>query len=219
MLSMRDHIITTIPVFELTDSLKEAMHFFTHSTYSHVAIIENDEFLGLLGEADMDSFQETATIEDFRYQLEGFSVGMDASWLDVLEVFTRNEANIVPVLDNANHLMGYYDLNDVVGIFTQMPFFTEPGVILMLEKAARDYSFSEIAQIVESSNTRLLGAFITEAREEQVQITLKMSESNINDVLQTFRRYGYTILFGSVDDQFLEELRERSIYLDKYLNV
>ncbi|WP_317040333.1 CBS domain-containing protein [Robiginitalea myxolifaciens] len=216
---MRDHIITTIPVFELTDSLKEAMHFFTHSTYSHVAIIENDEFLGLLGEADMDSFQETATIEDFRYQLEGFSVGMDASWLDVLEVFTRNEANIVPVLDNANHLMGYYDLNDVVGIFTQMPFFTEPGVILMLEKAARDYSFSEIAQIVESSNTRLLGAFITEAREEQVQITLKMSESNINDVLQTFRRYGYTILFGSVDDQFLEELRERSIYLDKYLNV
>ena len=219
MLSMRDHILTTIPVFEPTDSLKEAIHFFTHSTYSHVAIIENDVFLGLLCEADMDSFQETATIEDFRYQLERCSVGMDASWLDVLEVLTRNEANIVPVLDAADHLMGYYDLKDVAGIFTQMPFFTEPGVILMVEKAARDYSFSEIAQIVEGSNTRLLGAFITEARDEHVQITLKMSESNINDVLQSFRRYGYSILFGSVDDQFLEELRQRSIYLDKYLNV
>lgn len=218
-MELQEHIISTIPVFEIGDSMKEVIHFFTHSTYSHVAITEGGTFAGLLGEADLDAFTETSPISEFRYQLEQFSVTAEASWLDILEAFTRNEANLIPVVDRAGKVLGYYDLSDVVGIFTDMPFFTEPGVILVVAKPLRDYSFSQIAQIVEGSNTRLLGAFITRIRGEVVQVTLKMSDTNINEVLQTFRRYGYSILFGSVDDQFLEELRERSVYLDKYLNV
>ena len=219
MLQMREHIMTTIPVFEIGDSLKEAIHFFTHSIYSHVAVTDGESFIGLLGEADLEAFEESAAIETFRYELERFSVKTDASWLDILAVFTRNETNIIPVLDESERVIGYYDLNDIVSIFTHMPFFTEPGVILVVEKALKDYSFSEIAQIVEGNNTRLLGAFITDIGEDHLQITLKMGDSNINEVLQTFRRYNYQILFGSVDDHFLEELRERSNYLDKYLNV
>ncbi len=218
-MKMQDHIINTIPVFEVGDSLKEVIHFFTHSTYSHVAITEDGVFMGLLGEADLDTFQETSLIEEFRYQLEAFSVAPEATWLDVLEVFTRNEANLLPVVDGENKVLGYYDLNDIVDLFTDMPFFTEPGAILVVSKPLRDYSFSEIAQIVEGNNTRLLGAFITSIENENAQITLKIGDSNINEVLQTFRRYHYQVLSGSIDDKFLEELRQRSDYLDKYLNV
>jgi len=218
-MQMQDYIINTIPVFEVGDSLKEVIHFFTHSTYSHVAITEDGLFMGLLGEADLDTFQETSLIEEFRYQLEAFSVPPEATWLDILEVFTRNEANLLPVVNAENRLLGYYDLNDVVDLFTDMPFFTEPGAILVVSKPLRDYSFSEIAQIVEGNNTRLLGAFITSIENETAQITLKIGDSNINEVLQTFRRYHYQVISGSIDDKFLEELRQRSNYLDKYLNV
>lgn len=218
-MQMHDHIIGTIPVFEVDDSLKEVIHFFTHSTYSHVAITENGQFMGLLGEADLDSFQETSLIEEFRYQLETFSVSPEATWLDVLEVFTRNQSNILPVVGAKNQVIGYFDLNDIVDLFTDMPFFTEPGSILVVEKPLRDYSFSEIAQIVEGNNTRLLGAFITTIENETAQITLKIGDANINEVLQSFRRYNYLIVSGSTEDKFLEELRQRSDYLDKYLNV
>lgn len=218
-MQLQDHILSTIPVFDVTDSLKEAILFFTHSTYSHVAVTEDGLFLGLLGEADLDSFQETIPIEDFRYQLESFFVAPEASWLDLLAVFTRNEANVLPVVDPDGKVLGYYDLNDVVGIFTDMPFLTGQGAILVVTRPLKDYSFSEIAQIVEGNNTRLLGAFITEIRNDMAEVTLKMGDSNINEVIQTFRRYGYQIVSGSVDDQFLDNLRQRSDYLDKYLNV
>jgi len=218
-MQMQEYIIGTIPVFEVGDSLKEVIHFFTHSTYSHVAITEEGTFMGLLGEADLDTFQETSLIEEFRYQLDVFSVPPGATWLDILEVFTRNEANLLPVVNDDNRVLGYYDLNDVVDLFTDMPFFTEPGAILVVSKPLRDYSFSEIAQIVEGNNTRLLGAFITSIENETAQITLKIGDSNINEVLQSFRRYDYQVLSGSIDDKFLEELRQRSDYLDKYLNV
>ena len=213
------YINTTIPVFEPEDSLKEVILFFAHSTHSHVAVAEEGKFLGLLGEDDLDSFQETSQIEAYRYQLETFLVRPEATWLDVLEAFARNDANIMPVVSDQGVLMGYYDLTDVVGIFRDMPFYTEPGIVLVVARSLRDYSFSELAQIVEGSNTRLLGAMITGIRDEVAEITLKMGNTNVGEVLNALRRYGYTLLSGSADDPFIEELKERSDYLDKYLNV
>ncbi|WP_297791979.1 CBS domain-containing protein [uncultured Eudoraea sp.] len=218
-MQIQSHIITTIPVFELEGSLKEVIHFFKHSTYSHVAIVEDKQFLGVLSENDLETFEKDKKIEDYKYNLESFFVYKNTSWLDALEKFSRNESNLLPVLDDENHVMGYFDLNDIVGVFIDTPFFTEPGGILVLAKGIKDYSFSEIAQIVESNNTKLLGAFITDMQNDVIRITIKISTDNFSEVVNTFRRYNYNIVFGNKDDQFIENLKERSDYLDKYLNV
>ncbi|MEX0287472.1 MAG: CBS domain-containing protein [Flavobacteriaceae bacterium] len=213
------HIINSVPVFGLDDKLKDVINFFQNTPFSHVAVVEEGRFLGLLAENDLETFEEHKKIEDYRYNLESFLVKKDTGWLDVLEAFARNDANLVPVVDDDSFVLGYYDLTDLVGLFIDIPFFTEPGGILVIAKGKKDYSFSEIAQIVESNNTKLLGAFMTDSRNDLVQITLKISAENMNEVIQTFRRYNYNILFGNADDQFLENLKQRSNYLDKYLNV
>ena len=218
-MQIQSHIINSVPYFGIQDSLKDVIKFFKNTTYSHVAIVEEGLFLGTLSENDLQNFERDKKIEDYRYNLESFYVNKDTSWLDVLEVFARNEANLLPVLDQDGFVHGYYNLNDIVGAFISTPFFTEPGGILVVAKGIRDYSFSEIAQIVESNNTKLLGAFITDMRNDVIQITVKLGTENLNDVIQSFRRYNYSILFGNNDDQFLEDLKQRSDYLDKYLNV
>lgn len=88
-----------------------------------------------------------------------------------------------------------------------------------MAKGIKDHSFSEIVQIVESNNSKFIGGFISEQIDELVQVTIKISSNNMNEVVQTFRRYNYNILFGNIDDQFIDDLKERSDYLDKYLNV
>tara|TARA_R110000868_G_scaffold145512_1_gene365716 strand:- start:1585 stop:2241 length:657 start_codon:yes stop_codon:yes gene_type:complete len=218
-MNIQSHIVSSIPVFKLEDSVKDVVKFFRNSTFSHVAITENDTFLGVAAENDMAVFETSNSIEDYRYSLEMVFVTKETSWLDVLETFARNEANIIPVLDENSQVLGYYNLTDIVGEFIATPFFTEPGGILVVAKGIKDYSFSEIAQIVEGNNTKLIGAFISELRNDIVQITIKMGSSNLNEVIQTFRRYNYSIIFGHSDDQFLEDLKQRSDYLDKYLNV
>ncbi|MGB5203303.1 CBS domain-containing protein [Eudoraea sp.] len=218
-MQIQSHIIDTIPVFNLEGTLNEVIHFFKHTTYSHVAIVENNIFLGVLSENDLETFESEKKIEDYKYNLESFFALKSTSWLDVLEQFARNECNLLPVLDDEKKVIGYYDLNDIVGVFIDTPFFTEPGGILVVAKGIKDYSFSEISQIVESNNTKLLGAFITDIRNDIIQITIKISTGNFSEVVQTFRRYNYNILFGNKDDQFIENLKERSDYLDKYLNV
>jgi len=219
MMHIQNHIVTNIPAFEINGSLSDVIDFFKDSIYSHIAVVENGTYLGALGENDLEDFDGEQKVEQYRYDLDSFFVRKETNWLDVLETFARNEANLVPVLDDRGRIDGYYDLTDVVSVFIDTPFFTEPGGIIVLAKGIKDYSFSEIAQIVESNNTKLIGGFITDSKNDVIQITIKIASSNLNDILQTFRRYNYNILFGNTDDQFLEDLKERSDYLDKYLNV
>lgn len=218
-MQIQKHIITSLPVFTIEDSFEKLLKFFEESTYSHIAITEKGRFLGVFSENDVEEIDAKAKIDDYRYELENFFAKRDTNWLDVLEAFARNEANLLPVLGDEEEVIGYYDLTDIVAVFIDTPFFTDPGNILVIATGIKDYSFSEIAQIVESNNAKLIGAFITEVQNDVVQITIKLSTVNFNEVVQTFRRYNYHILFGSSDDQFLEGLKERSNYLEKYLNV
>jgi len=218
-MQIQSHIVTNIPSFKIDDSLSKVIEFFKGNTYSHIAVIENGTYLGVLSEDDLENFDASEKVEQYRYDLDTFFVRKETNWLDVLETFARNEANLVPVLDNKGRIDGYYDLTDIVSVFIDTPFFTEPGGIIVVAKGIKDYSFSEIAQIVESNNTKLIGGFITDSKNDVIQITIKVASSNLNEILQTFRRYNYNILFGNADDQFLEDLKERSDYLEKYLNV
>lgn len=216
---IQSHILTSLPVFKIDDSLKKVIEFFKDSTFSHVAVVEKGRFLGVLSENDLENFEIDKKVSDYRFNLETFFVRRDTNWLDVLETFARNEANVLPILGDNEDVQGYYDLTDIVGVFIDTPFFTEPGGILVVAKGIKDYSFSEIAQIVESNNTKLIGAFITGLQNDVVQVTVKIGAANLNEIIQTFRRYNYHIIFGNNDDQFLEDLKARSDYLDKYLNV
>ncbi len=218
-MNIQTHILTNIQVFEVGESLEKVIRFFKDHTYSHIAVAEKGLYLGVLNENDLETFEEGKKIEDYRYNLETFFVRKDTNWLDVLEMFARNEANLLPVLGENEDVLGYYNLTDVVSVFIDTPFFTEPGGIIIVEKGIRDYSFSEIAQIVESNNTRFIGGFITDIYNDVVQVTIKIGASNLNEIQQTFRRYNYNIVFGTDDDQFLEDLKQRSDYLEKYLNV
>lgn len=218
-MNIQNNIISTLPIFKVEDSVEKVVQFFEGSTYSHIAVVEKGVFVGVLGKDDLANFETDKKIEDHRYGLDTFFVLKEASWLDVLEVFSSNDANLLPILGEEGKVLGYYDLIDIVNQFIDTPFFTEPGGILVLAKGVKDYSFSEIAQIVESNNVKLLGGFITDMRNELVQVTIKIGTSHLNEIVQSFRRYNYTILFGNNDDQFLEDLKQRSDYLDKYLNV
>ena len=216
---IQKHIITNIPAFGIQEPLENLIHFFMRNTFSHVAIVQDKKFLGVFNENDLENFAVDKKIEDFRCNLESFFVRKDTGWLDVFETFARNEANLLPVLGEEDEVLGYYNITDMVGVFIETPFFTEAGGILVVSKGSQDYSFSEIVQIVESNNSKFIGGFISELRDDQVQITIKISSNNMNEVVQTFRRYNYNIPFGNFDDRFIDDLKERSDYLDKYLNV
>ena len=106
-----------------------------------------------------------------------------------------------------------------MSIFNESPFLSEPGNILIVEKGILDYSFSEITQIIESNDAKILGLFISKMENDVAQITIKIGDSNINNIVQTFRRYSYNIVSEHQEDTFLTNMKERTQYLKKYLDI
>jgi predicted transcriptional regulator len=216
---LREYIINDIKPLQVTDTIKDVQQLFNNLTCSHVPIQRNGVYLGCISENDVHCFDASKPISDFLYALEGMFVRERTIWLDVLEAFAINDTNIMPVLDDHNKYLGYYELSDILSKFNETPFFSEPGGIIIVEKGYNDYSFSEVSQIVESNNVKLLGAFISKLANDVAQITVKVGNGSINDIIQTFRRYSYNVVSGHEDDAYLENLKERSDYLNKYLNM
>ncbi|MBP2832475.1 acetoin utilization protein acuB [Aquimarina sp. U1-2] len=213
------YIVNDIAPIEISIKVRDAQLLFNELTYTHFPVVKDKVYLGCVSEADIRCFETEKTLEAYQYALEGFFVRRENNWLDILEAFAQKKSNIMPVLDDNNTYQGFFELGDIMHQFNETPFLSEPGNILIVEKGILDYSFSEIAQIIESNNAKVLGLFISNMENDVAQITLKISDSDINNIVQTFRRYSYNIVSKHHEDTFLSNLKERSRYLEKYLNI
>lgn len=219
-MNLSDYVINDIKPLKVTDRISDAQLIFNQLTYTHIPIQnENGYYVGCISENDAHCFISDKELREYNYALEGFFVKEETNWLNILEAFAENSSNVMPVLNNKNEYIGYYELNDIIGLFNQTPFFSETGGILIVEKGLNDYSFSEVSQLVESNNGKLLGVFISRMENDMVQLTLKVSGTELNELIQSFRRYSYNIISGVDDDSFAETLKERSDYLKKYLDI
>ncbi len=213
------YIINDVEPIDVSSKIKEAQSVFNQLTYTHIPVERDGHYIGCVSENDVYCFESSKALSDFQYALEPFHVLQDTNWLDVLEAFAVHKSNIMPVLGNDNRYLGYYELSDIMSLFNNTPFLNENGGIIVIEKGIQDYSFSEVCQIVESNGVRIFGLFISEINDGTVQITLKVGQSGLNSIVQTFRRYNYDVVSHHQEDKFLEDLKERSQYLDKYLNI
>ncbi len=215
-----EYINKDIKPLSINDKIKKAQKLFAQNKYSHLPVINNNLFCGLIERQSIEytDFEDKELI-DIKDQFNIFYAGEAMNWFEVLQCFATYNSNLIPVLNKDKEYIGYYELDDFLNIFRCTPFLHEEGVILVISKNINEYSFSEITQIVESNNATLFGVFISKIKNDEAQIVLKLSIHDINNTLLSFRRYGYRILNDFEKDKYLDELNERSDYLQKYLNI
>ncbi|CAM4208009.1 CBS domain-containing protein [Gillisia hiemivivida] len=218
-MSIESYIVNDMEICQITEKIGDLKKKFNELTYSHMPVGKDGVYLGSISENDVRCFDAEKTLADYQYALQGFFARVSDNWLDTLETFAQNQANILPVLGSENQYLGYLELSDILHQFNETPFLNEPGGIVVLEKGSLDYSFSEIGQIIESQNARISGMFVSSQENDLTQITVKVNASGLNEILQTLRRYGYTIISEHQEDLYSKNLIERSRYLDKYLNI
>ncbi|MFM2368218.1 MAG: hypothetical protein RL619_518 [Bacteroidota bacterium] len=219
MTEITNYITNDFKAIDSQDTIAVVQEFFDELHFSHFPVIEEGIYIGSIASDDIETFDTDKKVADYRFTLEGFFTRTNTIWLDVLEIFAKNHTNLVPVLDENNKYVGYYEIEDIMKFFHETPFLKEPGGIIVVKKPILDYSMSQITQIVESNNGKLLGLFISDTDVESVQVTMKISLGAMNDIIQTFRRYNYEIISEHQEDNYINNLKERSDYLDKYLNI
>ncbi|MGV8946320.1 MAG: CBS domain-containing protein [Lutibacter sp.] len=214
------YILNEFKAFTKHTKIAEVKLLFSESTYSHFPIVETNHLLGLISEIDIRGiFEDEKELGNFQYLFQLFYTEEENNLLEILKTFAANETNLIPIINTKKEYLGYCDLIDILHVYNNTPFLKNEGTVLSIEKSATEYSFREICQIVESNNGSLLGIFISEADPTSVKIILKFFAQDVNEIIQSFRRYNYEVLSKHKEDFYLEDLKERSKYLQKYLNI
>jgi predicted transcriptional regulator len=219
-MQIKNYITNDIKPLELKDTVKKAKNLFNNLIFTHLPVVDNKKLVGLVIEEDILNIDDTSKkIKSLQYQLEYFYADENDNWFQVFQKLAATEANILPILNENKEYLGYIELQDILHTINNTPFLSEEGTVLIVSIAKENYSFSRIAQIIESNNATLFGAFISNLSGGITEVTLKLSSENINAIIQTFRRYNYKIELGLHEDVYLQEMKERSGYLQKYLDI
>ena len=217
---MNDYILKEIKALNLTNTVKDAQKLYKNLPITHLPIIEDNKLIGCLPESDIQTIEnKSKPLSEYRYLLDNFYSDEKATLLDLITLFADNDCNLIPVLNNNKEYVGYYELGDILDAFADSPFLHNESDTLIINKNKDDYSMSEIAQIIETNNATLLGMYISSENQHQIQVTLKIISEEINEIIQTFRRYNYNVITQHEDDIYLEELKDRATYLRKYLDM
>lgn len=219
-MNITNYILKEIEPFRLNDTVKSAQELFKNHPISHFPVLEKEKLLGSFSEEDIQNIDfKKGELVGYAHLLNSFFADEKATVLELFKIFADNDTNIIPVLNEEKNYIGYYDLRDVLDVFSTSPFMIEESETLVIKKPENDYSMSKVSQIVEANGGKLLGAYISEKTDDSVEITLKIISNDLNEIMHTFRRYNYDIVSTHENDIYLEDLKNRSEYLQKYLEM
>ena len=217
---MNEYILEEIKPLHPKDALKSAQKLFKNYPITHFPVIENNKFVGSFGEDDIQTIENKEDeIDTYAHLLHSFYADEKATVIELLKIFADNDTNIITVINQFKDYIGYFDLRDVLDVFSTSPFMLEESETLIIEKQKNDYSMSQIVQIIESNGGKLLGIYISAKQLDMIQVTLKIISKEINEIMQTLRRYDYKIISIHENDLYLEDLKNRSGYLQKYIEM
>jgi acetoin utilization protein AcuB len=218
----KDLISEVIPSLKTSDLGQTALNWMEIFRVSHLPIVNNQDFLGLISDSDIyDMNQPEEPIGNHSLKLFKPYVDAEQHIFEVIGLASRLKLSIVPVLDNKNHFLGVITTSDLIRHIAGISAIDQPGGIIVLELVARDYSLSQIAQIVEGNNVKVLSMYITSPPEStKLEVTLKVNSGDLSSVIRTFERYNYEVKTWVSDNDSMDRFyNERFDMLMKYLNI
>ena len=218
----KDLISDIIPALRTSDSGQKALSWMDIFRISHLPIVNNEEFLGLISDKDIyDHNMAEEPIGNHSLSLFSPYVTIDQHVYEVLEIASELNLTVIPVLDNDNRYQGAITMNDLMYGFADISALKQPGGIIVLDLNTNDYTMTQIAQIVESNDAKILSSYITSSQNTtRMEVTLKINRKELTSIIQTFIRYNYTIKASFMDENDLNSLYEsRYDSFMKYLSI
>lgn len=218
----KDLISDVVPALKTSDSGQKALYWMDIFRISHLPIVNNEDFLGLISDKDIyDRNMAEEPIGNHSLSLFSPFVTSEQHVYEVMEIASELQLTVIPVLSEENQFLGVITITDLLHYFSDVSALKQPGGIVVLELNTNDYSMTQISQIIESNDAKILSSYITSSPQStKMEVTLKINRKDLSPILQTFMRYNYVVKASFMDDNDLNSLYEnRYESFMKYLNI
>ncbi|MCX8020447.1 MAG: CBS domain-containing protein [Chitinophagaceae bacterium] len=217
----KELINTTVPAVGLKDKVQYALQLMNENRVSHLPVTDGPEYAGLISEEDLHQSEnrhwEIEQLEQFFFPL---SVKEDDHCLSAFQLAAEYALSVVPVVNEKNEYIGALIYNDLFRFVSDLMNLKEPGGLIVLEIPSNQYSFQEISRLVESHDARITQLNTSNnAQDGMMQITLRINQSEVSGIVETFQRYDYHVKYYFGEEQYQNSLKRNYENLMNYLKI
>ncbi|MCA1750407.1 MAG: CBS domain-containing protein [Cryomorphaceae bacterium] len=216
-----DLISDEIPTLEGSDSGLFAMQLLDEYKMKHLPVVEHNRLLGMISDTavyEIDNHE--APLREMKDHLQQVHVVQDQHVYDLVKAAADFQLSAVPIIDGNGNYVGVVSIYCLVRELARISAINDPGAIIVLEVPQKDYSLSEISQIVESNDARIISANVTSTPDStKLDVTLKINLNNIEGIIQALNRYEYVVSASYHQAGYDDMMRNRFDELMRYLNT
>ena len=218
----QDLISEVVPPLRLTDNGQKALNWMEVFRISHLPVVDGKRLVGVISDKiiyDLNIIDKPMV--DYVGQMLTPHVRDNQHIYEVFSLISMLKLSAIPVLNLYHEYVGVITVFDLAQKFADLVAVKEPGGVIVLELNSIDYSLSQIAQIVEGNDAKILSFYIYQEKDSNVMtITLKINIVDLSSIIQTFVRYDYNIKAVYMDESTIQNLYDdRYDQLMKFMNV
>ena len=214
-------ISDSVTPLKTSDTGSVALKLMEEFKVTHLPIVNNEQFLGIIAETDiLEHNNLNDAIGNHKLSLTGAFVLNDRHIYEIIKTAGSFNLSLIPVVSEDNSYLGVILLQNLIKGFSEILSTWNPGGIIVLELSSNDYSLTEISNIVESNDAKILSMYLaTHPDSTKIEITLKLNKMDIGSVLQTFNRYQYVVKNSFFENEYFDNLKDRYDSFLHYLNI
>src|SRR3954469_6148001 len=217
----QDLITDEIPPLKTSDTGLMAINWMDEFKVSHLPIVSNNEYLGLISDTDILDLNITDNeLGKSKLSLIRPFVTEGQHIYEVIKLVSNMKLTVMPVLNESEHYVGLIPATTLLHQFATLAATSEPGGIIILEMNIHDYSLTQIAQIIESNDGKVLSCYVNSLSDStKIEVTVKTNKTDLSAILQTFYRYNYTVKASFHQSEFRDDMKNRFDSFMNYINI
>lgn len=187
-----------------------------------IPVIENGQLVGSVFEADIYNMDDLdKTLKEKKVSLKKEYVYDNQHVFEIAREMLSSGLSVLPVVNEKEQFLGSISRKDLLTYLSDMIGVINPGAVIVLEVNQSDYVLSQIAQIVESQDAKVLNLFVVSVKDStMLEVIIRVNSMEIQTLVQTFNRYNYIIKATYTEDEKMyDDLQERYDSLMKYLDI
>ena len=187
---------------------------------NHLAVVKNDFYLGVISDKEIINWASTDEyIEEHLPHLASPHVLHSQHLFDIIEVLEKNNLSVVPVLDNDQQYQGVITNRKLLYTIANSAAIQSVGGVIVLQMNNTDYSMTEIANIIESNDTKILSSYVISKKDStKMELTIKLNKTDITAIIKDLERYEYNVKASYKEEDPNTDFLERYEQLMRFLN-
>lgn len=206
----------------LTQTGAEVLYHLDANRLEDIPVVENNTLIGSILETEIFALGDLDTpLKDQKVTIKKVFVYEHQHIYDIIKMIATSGLSVIPVVDAQENYIGCIEVQSLFKPIATLLSVNNPGALIVLELNQNDFVLSQITQLVESQDIKILSLSLEPDQDStKIDVILKLNSVEIQALIQTLNRYNYIIKATYTEDEnMIDDLRDRYDSLMKYLSI